>query len=80
MTVKIDGIDRQIRGGSGPIFLSDLDCTDDATLLDCNSSPLGRPDTLCSHDSDVVVICEGAVVATYPTSLHFLCSSDSVLS
>ncbi len=51
-----------IEGSSDiPIFLSGLDCvsTIHNNVLDCVSSPHGRPERECSHELDVYVRCEG---------------------
>lgn len=44
-----------------PIFLSNLGCDDhiNSRVLDCDSSPHGRPEDSCSHDNDVWIHCEG---------------------
>ena len=51
--------------GSGPIFLSQLDCTDaDTSLLQCNKlSPLGQH--TCDHSQDAGVTCVGKLPYIY---------------
>ncbi len=51
-----------------PIYLRNLRCTgSEDTLLDCNSSPLGSRDGMCSHQNDVFIHCEGNTNQTYAT-------------
>lgn len=49
--------------GTGPIFLSALDCrNDEERLLDCSfNSALGINTISCSHNLDVTIHCEGIV-------------------
>ncbi len=44
--------------GSGPVWISDLQCSDtDSRLRDCKSSGWGRGS--CGHEKDAGVICKG---------------------
>ena len=56
--------------GTGPIFLSRLECArpDDDTLLNCSRlSPIGLP--ACGHERDTGVHCEGIHVFMYRPSM-----------
>ena len=45
--------------GSGPIFLADVHCSGtETTLLDCRHAAISLG-TLCTHNRDVGVKCEG---------------------
>lgn len=46
--------------GTGPIFLSELDCTGtESSLLDCNTFATATGIHSCSHSMDAGVYCEG---------------------
>lgn len=56
--------------GTGPIFLSNLDCLGNETaIVDCVRGGIGVYDQLCDHTNDAEVQCSGPC-------LHFECSED----
>ena len=51
--------DGSFGSGSGPIFLDDLRCVNQQSLLECPSRPHGV--VTCSHSNDVGVRCPGTI-------------------
>ena len=47
-------------GGTGPIFLSNMNCRGpESALVDCKQTHLGGSTVFCDHDEDAGVVCLG---------------------
>ena len=52
---SIGSISRTVRGGTGPIYMTNVQCTgSEAGVTDCATLPSGR---ICSHSEDAGVTC-----------------------